>query len=333
MTEICADCRMIMHSVFLLAIITLFIMSIYALYTFLRNQHSQNKSILFWIGIIYIFLTSIMSLSFATSIIYQILSCWRINNSIFTVNITLYALQIYILGLLLLSRVYIAFKGSVYRLSKCTVYSLAIFFISCLLLVIVLLSPIWDNNDALFFTLIGLLFFATIIFCLWISSLFIYKLYKVTKGVDDKNDNKLLPLITKNTILAMFSIGATLFAIMIWVISFWKFTYGWQVVYALAFYFDIYSNFICVMMMYSVFDKYYQKCCKSVDIKCTQCCKAIIRITNIENDLGHVMSQDSQAKDATSNGGIVEISGPEALSVASSTNTDIDIKYEQEENH
>ena len=42
------------------------------------------------------------------------------------------------------------------------------------------------------------------------------------------------------------------------------------------FLFDVYSNIVCTLLTYSIFEKEYNRYCGCLDLKCKSCCKSLI---------------------------------------------------------
>lgn len=126
-------------------------------------------------------------------------------------------------------------------------------------------------------------------------------MFKNTK-VSGSNDNGLLPVITRNTLLATCIIIAAIIAIVIWTIASATGTYldGYMTLIRycseFGFGFDIYTNFISITMTYSVFENHYYKLCKQIDDHFKSCCLKLVGNdqlqikTNIENAVVRVHS-------------------------------------------
>merc|ERR1712228_168266 len=85
--------------------------------------------------------------------------------------------------------------------------------------------------------------------------------------------NALLKAITKTTILALtsFLISAAMSLIVCLVGSSDYEDKSLDIVLSLLVIMDIYSNFICVVLTYSMFDKQYRCLCGCIDVKCRNC--------------------------------------------------------------
>ena len=223
---------------------------------------------------IYFFFVVTQSILYLSSLLYQVFNCLETNIGVEQAANAFYGLQTFWLWILLFTRSDIAFRDSIFKLANCTIYSVYTFFIIMGMIGTSLIIPsIWNENMLeIRYFLIGLMFLSTMVFCVWITIFFIYKLYVVFKGCESMTDDRLLTTITKNTLLSLISIAATLLAIVIWSISFVNYGYVMQIIYSMGFYIDTLTNFICATLMYSMFNDYYQKLCKCCDKKCKSLC-------------------------------------------------------------
>ena len=59
------------------------------------------------------------------------------------------------------------------------------------------------------------------------------------------------------------------------VVRFYSLSYVTEWVNKYVTLFDVFTNFICIAMMYRVFDDYYRKMCKPIDSLCKRCFRFI----------------------------------------------------------
>eukprot|EP00483_Globobulimina_turgida_P006516 UN06526 len=192
----------------------------------------------------------------------------------------------YGLWLILFTRLYYVFKGSAYRLSC---FTLSIYRTILAILPFVFISiflPIWPSNDindpkTQLFMVASSLFSFSMLFCISITLLFLYKLCKVYSNESISNVNNtrtLLPLITKNTILAVISLIFNILAISSWSSS-TRGTINRVIMSDYMILFDVYSNFICTLLAYQFFHRYYKKLCGCFDKSCKSCCGSLLSST------------------------------------------------------
>eukprot|EP01084_Bolivina_argentea_P280170 479096_1 len=285
---ICINIHLIPHILFFVINTTLIAACIYSIYKFIemyKVSAMPHASLLFWMGLFYISLTLIYGILWIILLIVALFSCWKFNVFIEAIIGLTWTFNTYTLLVLLFIRVYVVFKGSLFQLSSCITRTVISAFLITLSLVIVLAIPIWKTDNLwqirnLFFALIFLL---TIVYCIWITTFFIYKLYQVFKAAELKDDH-LLPTITKNTVLAIFSIAVTFLAIIVWITS--PTTQKRRendfahYIYYFIFLLNLYVNFITSMLMYGTFKPYYDKLCGCIDSKCKSCCIRMIQNTS-----------------------------------------------------
>ena len=204
-----------MRIVFALWIIVnmpLFFGCIYTLYKYIQHRHTITYRSLYFVALLYILTTfalTILNVVWGTN---GLIICCKPNIFYENLQMVFYSIQTYLLWILLVVRCYMVFRGSVYQLSIYTKYSI---FISLFIIMpILFLAAITFELSIGRWVLITILFLFSMAFYIWITLIFIYKLYSVFKNSRiDTNDDHLLDTITKNTILAIFSFTATVIAI------------------------------------------------------------------------------------------------------------------------
>lgn len=180
----------------------------------------------------------------------------------------LYSVQCYFYIVLWFLRLYFAFRGTAFELSKCALTTIITFamigFVSLLYAMI-----FHDTHTNFGFVVTGCLILLFIAWIMFLVSLFIYKLINVYKNVSAEN-NGLIRVITKITILSIVSICSSFLYLSIFFIARNKNIHlklardYMQLV-------STYMNFICVLLSYNCFDAFYGKSCGKMDIECTKC--------------------------------------------------------------
>ena len=177
-----------------------------------------------------------------------------------------FVVQIYLLWFVMFIKIYYVFKGSVYQLSSCTVkFFIALFVIIPLPLMIMAgMALIGDYTYRL--VIYGII----VLFSIILASLFIYKLYQIFRDSQKGNtenkmdlENRFLSTMTKTTILTFASISVTMLVPLL--------TQDEIAVFVFMSLWDIYTNFIFVMLSYTPFNDQYQKCCGCCDRNCRKC--------------------------------------------------------------
>ena len=124
--------------------------------------------------------------------------------------------------------------------------------------------------------------------------LFVYRLIQVYKT---EHDNEILiGAITKITILVSISVSVTMVDLVTTTLyRYVAHSILLQWIFSYVALFDVYTNFICVIMCYKMFKKYYQNVCSCMDIKCRICWNKLIankRDTNLADMLdNHTKNQ------------------------------------------
>ena len=124
---------------------------------------------------------------------------------------------------------------------------------------------------------------------IWIITLYIYKLFQVmrysqkvdpNKTESNQHQHRLLPTISKYTVLAIFSI---LSSILFWTVAIAvKSEHGDFVkffVYHLCLFIDVTVNLICFVLGYGYTNKVYHKYCGCIDNGCRMFCSQMILVS------------------------------------------------------
>eukprot|EP00485_Elphidium_margaritaceum_P010715 CAMPEP_0202686678 /NCGR_PEP_ID=MMETSP1385-20130828/2435_1 /ASSEMBLY_ACC=CAM_ASM_000861 /TAXON_ID=933848 /ORGANISM="Elphidium margaritaceum" /LENGTH=358 /DNA_ID=CAMNT_0049341307 /DNA_START=25 /DNA_END=1101 /DNA_ORIENTATION=+ len=198
------------------------------------------------------------------------------------------------------------FKDTALKLGKCVIVSFWITY--CIAAVLELTAGVlYTVSPELSVELILLAGMLVLFLIFWMAALFIFKLCKVYRNVPKENGARLLQVITKNCILAIVSTSLTFASFVVAGIQAATLSYPVFILFALVVLFDLYTNFICIMLTYSYFTNYYQSLCGGLDKWCNR--------TMTER----VMSKEDQASMAAS---AIE---PQTAASAGSSQSEIDI--------
>ena len=122
-----------------------------------------------------------------------------------------------------------------------------------------------------------------------LCSLFIYKLYKVYN--DLVNDDKIIQIITKLTILTIISLLISFFAGIVFSNGTKSAIHGFIIHTSINI--DIFSNLLLVILSYRDYDEWYYKIFGCVHMKFVKCVKGIIMEPIDNTKLAHPI-QDNQ---------------------------------------
>ena len=261
----------------------LLLSSFYFIVRFKRDEikkPSDQKSpiLLHYLGLSFFIISSILLLlyvAFSIALVYETANLLRIISTI--IFICYYGLQLYLLWLVMFIKLYYVFKESVYQLSLCTLRFFIILFIilptalGINLFLFTMANPETEIYHRYLFIMYGII----ALFSLILTYLFVYKLYKIYRDSNqqskmDPNDT-FLSIMSKTTILTFTSIFFTMLVPLILVIfetfkaepdHTHDFKYGILTVIGI---FDVYTNFLCVMLSYSILDNVYKKWCGCCD--------------------------------------------------------------------
>ena len=190
----------------------------------------------------------------------------------------LYAIQSFILLIIFFERLDIVFNGTSFVVSKCTKNIYKFLFISTPILVVIAICLF--QYTLIFSILAGVVLLLFIGLMISLVILFIIKLVNVYKssGMSENTgaDKSVVSAITKTTILTTISVSMTLVnaIVAIWRLNTDNIYIIWFQNYFVLL--DVYTNFLCVILSYTAFVKYYQTLCKCMDIKCRSCWVRII---------------------------------------------------------
>ena len=186
---------------------------------------------------------------------------------------------------LLFYRLKVVFDDTAYELSQYTKWAFYIMYTSiCGILLAVSFHVL--NNLLAGYSIIGtiLVSFAAlsaIAIIFFLAFLFVTKLIDVNKRCDgqaaqQKDDNKLLSTITKQSILTLISIASLLAYVIIYFLlsstGLLSTSIHASFIHGLLSLIDTWTNFICILLSYKSFNAYYTKMCGCCDIKCKELC-------------------------------------------------------------
>ena len=248
-----------------------------------NRKKGQSKPIKILLNIcVQIFLLiSFLSFTFMAALkIMKLSMCWDVDK--FEMNILqslcngFYCFQMYFLWAISVLKLRIVFRNTIYRLSSFSIIILkALFIIEPIFIIILNYVPLIMIIENIVI-LIGFLF--SISFSLFVSGLFIYKLiclYKMNKIESNLSssgrtsiDKQILPIITKTSILFLISISFTTLSLISLIIhqqinNIYTFIFKDFLILM-----DMFTNVICVMMTFRLFNNPYKLLCGIIDNKC-----------------------------------------------------------------
>ena len=192
-----------------------------------------------------------------------------------------YGLQLYVLLIVLILRLYLIFKDTKFRLSQFTINLYKFLFALTAIMLTFIVPLILTFNSNLIWSIFTLMLIVSIFMNLSLSGMFVYKLVSINNDRihrihKDSDHTLLLNIITKNTILTIISNTMTLFVIGGFVLSllmddpddeqYWIFGIN-----VLCQELDCYTNFVCIALSFQCFEKKYQKICGWLDKKFRKC--------------------------------------------------------------
>lgn len=193
-----------------------------------------------------------------------------------------YSLQCLLLLWLWFIRLYYAFTGTLFELSKITIIGyISIFSLSFLFVVLMLADISFDTSEidrSIHLLMLLLLIIWFIILIISLASLFIRKLINVYRNLD--SDQYFIAMVTKITILNFVSLSITI----IWAFSLIFFDYNvyTEFVNHFGIIFDYFSTFICAILSFNCYETYYTQICGKFHNQCNQCWLHLVR-ESLEN--------------------------------------------------
>eukprot|EP01084_Bolivina_argentea_P030999 57409_1 len=231
--------------------------------------------------------------------------------------ITSYSLNWNFVVLILFCRLYYVFSKSPLGLSKLTIVLFIILYILFLSSIFIMCTFMFISTT--WFYLFGSLsLLCGVVTSIYITVVFILKLFQVNRQTKDQNDENnafhlsILGMITKCTILAMFSLFTSI--LMTFMIPILTKPYFPNLVALYAFFFlDLFSNLACISLSLQYHDKHYKLICGHLDKYLFQCCNNGSFVGPAQTDLA------SYTSNATSN-----ISSNSTIDIDSKTNTKVE---------
>eukprot|EP01084_Bolivina_argentea_P088422 159637_1 len=193
-------------------------------------------------------------------------------------------LQNTLLVILLFIRIYYVFRGTPFQLTHTIILIFILSFIISIGIFISLLSTrfTFPNTHPSFTCAVTLCIF-NLLFMISITSLFLVKLANIFKlenkiQISTDENNGLINIITKMTILSLISMSITFIACLFLLFRFVVFGSNIYtiIISEWATTIDIYSNFLCVSLTFNFFEKSYLKLCHCFDAKCKHICFIIL---------------------------------------------------------
>ena len=217
----------------------------------------------------------------------------------------LYLIQSYLLLVLFFLNIYYLFINSPLKLSKTILRVFGFFFIiiSILCLIIIVTFSSVDIRQSVLMTCLTI--FLTIGVMIAMVILYLNRLISVYKL--DINDDNLVCVhfvhiiwscyslftnmyilkafvITKSTILTCISVIITFIDIPTLMIRFNVMSHAAEWINKYTTLFDIFTNYLCIIMCYPLFDKYYKQICGSLDNLCKKCLSKSIGAENLKHE-------------------------------------------------
>ena len=213
-----------------------------------------------------------------------------------------YVLQAFLMLITWFIRLYSAFKGTILQIHQATM----IIFLS-VAITIFIFGVIFGFDRTLIYSdvinehnwyIVGVILAAIFIsLILFLCSLFIYKLVMVYKNLG--SDEGFIKLITKITILNFTSIFITI-AFIPSLVAYTMGIYG-EFVHHFAILINYLSNFICIILSYTYYDKQYNRYCGWMNNRCNACWFRILTGKSIEDKLSKVRSRSPTTTPTTQN--------------------------------
>ena len=225
-----------------------------------------GHKLLFYSGAIFCFLC-------LAQIIVSILSVstychyWSIHQIFGFLGLFFYGLQYFMLIAILWTRLYIIFNGSSMELSRCTNASfITIYILSAT--IIVPTAIFWTNYHELGIIFVGITAILIVALVLFLVTMFVNKLLIVHRNAKQDASSDLLKVITKTSSLMFISISVTIWNTIMFSLSVLFNSLHYDFPRNLFICTDVLTNFICILLTYNYYDKYYQKICGKCDQKC-----------------------------------------------------------------
>ena len=260
----------VIHSIILIITIIIFIKSALNL----CPNTAESKLLSYSAIITLIICCAVCIFNILEKIVWCLDDKWYIIWALYTIA---YCLEFYFLCLYLFLKLCHVFQNTAFELSNRTktIYR-TIFATSPIIIVIILIMGYFVAEWSYFTSTIALIYaWASVVF---LNYLFIKKLIQVNRNSDD---NELLDVITKHTILATISLQFTVVVFITFGISSFidndtsiLHLSDWIGSYSILF--DVFTNSLCIGLSLHCFDKYYGICCGCMDKQCRKSCEKTV---------------------------------------------------------
>eukprot|EP01084_Bolivina_argentea_P048424 89227_1 len=191
-------------------------------------------------------------------------------SSFYYLSLGLWYIQFSILLLIFFAKAYYIFIGTNYTLSKSTIMTFIIIFtLNIFSIVFMMFFPT--------FLLASLTSLINGILITFVVLLYLSKLVSVNRGVDTTHIIK--THIIKTTVLMSISLMSTVITALLYI--YWRFAHGrgsyrQNVISEITSFvglIDEFLRFLCIMLLYKIFAKYYRNLCSFMHNKCELCWK------------------------------------------------------------
>ena len=253
---------------------------IYPIYRFTNSYITGNlktTKLLFYLGIT---MYSLIFILFIMNALWDMYTCHDYATSLIFdgIGVFIYNVQGLLLIIILFTRLHTIFVHTIYKLSQCTITIWIVYMTVGLLLSIIGRSIEYSNNDLV--TTIGSIIFLSsggmfIIAIIWINGLFIYKLYLalkvVAESMDQAKHNKLINLITQHVLLTFISTFTVIGQLVFVILGVGDISPHANFIKQFVIIFDLYSNFLSILLTYNYFHPWYIKMCGCCHKGCYKC--------------------------------------------------------------
>ena len=190
----------------------------------------------------------------------------------------LYSIQTVIVIGILFYRLYKVFGRKPFQLSKFVTYSfITCYTFLCVLLIFFNIFGMTSMINYAISVIVGVIIFIYILIMnVWLVFLFIFKLIQ-TYGCEEA-DESLIELITKISILCFTSAFTVLLTSIFVSLSLEITSYHWYFILDIFVIMDLYTNFLCVLLSFRYFDRFYLTICKCCDHQCYECWRRCIQV-------------------------------------------------------
>ena len=217
-----------------------------------------------------------ISVLLAINAVYRIFRCNnpRLGAKIAMPRFYIYALQSITLTFVLFERLVFIFKDTQFRLSQCTIILyISLVIIGSLTVVTAFSMQLFFDTQYQFIALVLSSFAALdyVFLVIWLNVLFVRKVSRVqaSSNMNKNNRQKLLDTIIKSTILCITSTSFIILYLVVYLV--YVGTSGSLILFVVTtplFIADLYSNFLCVLLSYSYFNRWYYKLCGKCHRQC-----------------------------------------------------------------